>query len=79
MLSRDATNTNLIVFDLNRSGLEPTIYHTPGEHVNHIHHQCGSSTEGSQYLVESEVEIEIISGFNFHICCKSIFIIQCEY
>ena len=36
MLSGEATtNTNFIVFGLTRSGLEPTIYHTRGEHVNH--------------------------------------------
>ena len=35
MLSGEATNTNFIVFGLNRSVLEPTIYHTQGEHANH--------------------------------------------
>ena len=35
MLSREATNTNLIVFGLTRQGLEPTIYCTRGEHGNH--------------------------------------------
>ena len=35
MLSRETTNTNSIVFGLTRSGLEPTIYRTLGEHVNH--------------------------------------------
>jgi hypothetical protein len=35
VLSGEATNTNFIVFDLTRPGLEPTIYHTRGEHVNH--------------------------------------------
>jgi hypothetical protein len=29
-----ATNTNLIVFGLNQSGLKLTIYHTQGEHAN---------------------------------------------
>jgi hypothetical protein len=33
--SREATNTNFIVFGLTRPGLEPTIYHTRGEHANH--------------------------------------------
>jgi hypothetical protein len=28
VLSREATNTNYIVFSLTRSGIEPTIYHT---------------------------------------------------
>ena len=31
----DATITNLSVFGLTRSGLEPTIYRTRGEHTNH--------------------------------------------
>jgi hypothetical protein len=35
MFSGEATNTNLIVFGLTRPGLEPTIYHTRGEHANH--------------------------------------------
>ena len=35
MLSREAANTNLIVFGLTRPGLEPTIYRTRGKHVNH--------------------------------------------
>ena len=35
MLSEEATNTNFIVFDLIRTGLNPTIYHIRGEHANH--------------------------------------------
>ena len=35
VLSREATNTNLIVFGLTRPRLEPTVYHTRGEHANH--------------------------------------------
>jgi hypothetical protein len=35
LLSGEATNINFIVFGLTRSGLEPTIYHTRGEHANH--------------------------------------------
>ena len=34
MLSGEATNTNFIVFGLIWPGLEPTIYHTRGEHTN---------------------------------------------
>jgi hypothetical protein len=33
--SGEALNTNFIVFGLTRSELEPTIYHTRGEHANH--------------------------------------------
>ena len=32
---REATNTNIIGFGLTRSGLEPTIYRTRGEHDSH--------------------------------------------
>jgi hypothetical protein len=35
LLSGEATNTHLIVFDLTRPGLEPSIYRTRGEHANH--------------------------------------------
>jgi hypothetical protein len=35
MLSREATNTNFIVFGLILLGLEPTIYRTGGKHDNH--------------------------------------------
>ena len=35
MLSGEATNTNFIVFSLNRLGLEPTICCTRGEQANH--------------------------------------------
>ena len=35
VLSGEATNTNFIVFGLTRSGLEPMIYRTRGEHANH--------------------------------------------
>ena len=34
-VSREATHTNFIVFGLTRSGFEPTIYRTRGEHANH--------------------------------------------
>jgi hypothetical protein len=33
VLSREATYTNFIVFSFTRSGLEPTIYRTRGEHA----------------------------------------------
>ena len=35
VFSGEVTNTNFIVFGLQLSGLEPTIYHTWGEHANH--------------------------------------------
>ena len=33
VLSGEVTNTNFIVFGLTRSGLEPTIYRTRGDHA----------------------------------------------
>ena len=36
--------TNLIVFGLIQSGLEPMIYRTGGMHPNHLHHRCSSYT-----------------------------------
>ena len=35
VLSEEATNTNFIVFGLTRSGIDPTVYHTLGEHANY--------------------------------------------
>ena len=35
MFSGEEPNTNFIVFGLQLPGLEPTIYHTQGEHANH--------------------------------------------
>ena len=34
VLNGEATHTNSIAFGLTRLGLEPTIYHTRGEHAN---------------------------------------------
>jgi hypothetical protein len=35
MASRELKHTNCIIFDLTRSGREPTIYRTRGEHADH--------------------------------------------
>ena len=35
MLCREATNTNFIIFHLTQLVLEPTVYHTLSEQVNH--------------------------------------------
>ena len=35
LLSREATNTNFLIFGSPQSVLELTIYHTRGEHANH--------------------------------------------
>ena len=43
MLSIEPTNTNFKIFGLTRLGLEPTIYRTRGEHVNHYNTDAVSS------------------------------------
>ena len=43
MLSKETSNTNSIVFDLTRPGLEPMIYRTRGEHANHYTTDFGYS------------------------------------
>jgi hypothetical protein len=48
-LSRQSTNTICIVFGLTRSGLEPTIYHTRGEHANHNTTVCYVSIVPQQH------------------------------
>jgi hypothetical protein len=35
VLSGETANSNFIVFGLTQPRLEPTIYHTSGEHANH--------------------------------------------
>ena len=34
MFSRGAANTNVLVFDLTQSGLDPMTFHTHNEHAN---------------------------------------------
>ena len=48
VVSGEATNTNFIIFGLIRSGLEPTIYRTGGEHANHY------TTDAVQILENSD-------------------------
>jgi hypothetical protein len=43
-----AINTNFIVFGLTRSGLEPTIYRTQGEHANHYATDAVTQNEDKQ-------------------------------
>jgi hypothetical protein len=47
MHSREAANTNFIVFGLKRQGIEPMIYSIQGEHANHyVNHRYGSDCLG---------------------------------
>jgi hypothetical protein len=49
-LSREATNTNFIVFGLTWPGLEPMIYHIRGEqHANHYTHSTHAASLGSKW------------------------------
>ena len=53
MFSGEATNTNCIAFDLTKSGLEPTIYLTRGEHANHYTTEA-EGLEPTIYLTRGE-------------------------
>jgi hypothetical protein len=64
MLSGEETHSNFIVFGMTQSGLEPTIYHTPGEHAKHyitdavifrymLHEQSTSICQGSFFISRS--------------------------
>jgi hypothetical protein len=48
--SGKATNLNLIVFRLTRSGPEPTIYRIRGEHTNHY------TTDAVSVIVQSSAQ-----------------------
>jgi hypothetical protein len=49
VLSGEATHTDLMVFGLNQSGFEPTIYRTRGEHANtYTTDAVGLKGEGTQ-------------------------------
>jgi hypothetical protein len=37
MLSKEAANTNIIVFGLTQQGMEPTIFRTQGKQANHYY------------------------------------------
>ena len=52
MLSREAINTNFIVFGLMRQRFKPTIYDTQGQHANH-------------YTTDAVLKIKII--YQYHI------------
>ena len=50
LLSREATNTNFIVFDLTRPGLECMIYRTQGEHTNQFITNVGPDLSTVRFL-----------------------------
>ena len=63
VFSEEAINTNFIVFDLTRSGLEPTIYFTRGKYANHY------TTDGGINLKQTY----IFSMNDFHSWTKTCF------
>jgi hypothetical protein len=57
--SGEATNTNFIVFGLTRSGIDPMIYHTRGEHANH--YTTGAVDPGLGLAHKYKADFNIIS------------------
>ena len=55
VLSREATNTNLIVFGLTQSGLEPTIYCTRGEHAHQGSNPRSTALEASTQTITPQI------------------------
>ena len=67
MFSGESTNTNFIVFGLTRSGLEPTIYRTRGEHANHdatgaVNYAWKLHTVKHTYIIQNKVSQGVISS-----------------
>ena len=58
MLSREATNTNFIIFGLIQSGLEPTIYRTRGKLANHY----TTDAVGNWFVLKKKKEKKGITG-----------------
>jgi hypothetical protein len=74
MLSRKATNTNLIVFGLTQPGLEPMIYHTRGEHANHYTTDAVHLLDmfnSKTCVIVKHVSYHVLDMFNSKICVIS--------
>ena len=56
--SQETTHTNFIVFGLTWPGLEPTIYHTRGEHVNYY------TTDAVKFYYRDQIKYLIIMCIN---------------
>jgi hypothetical protein len=74
MLSREATNTNFIVFGLTRSGLEPTIYHTWYKQDNHYTINVFHSFYKKRKFLDTDMynKEQIISNMLFRYKCISV-------
>jgi len=56
VLRGESTNTNCIVLGLTRSGIDPTIYRTRGDHVNlapHVQFPCMKSAAHGQRSISA--------------------------
>jgi hypothetical protein len=62
VLSGVAANTNCIVFDFTRPGLEPTICYIQGEHTNHY------STDTMHYIKYLRVSLVFGSMSLYNLC-----------
>jgi hypothetical protein len=59
----DSEPTSLVVFDLTRSGLEPTIYNTRGKHTNHYTTDAVSSRICFSYLLYRPFNITLMGRY----------------
>ena len=66
MRSGEATDTNCIVFGLTRSGFEPTIYRTRGEHTNHYTADSIKNTHLHFYLDKHD---KLLVNFTLGLVC----------
>jgi hypothetical protein len=64
MLSREATNTNYIVFGLTRPGCKLMIYHTRGQHANHYATDAGFLK--SVYSIKCKTHYKRSDGKDFN-------------
>jgi hypothetical protein len=71
-----AITTNVLVFGLTRSGLEPTIYRTRGEHANHYTTDTVISYAPNDFIThksnKEQLYLLIWYHFNFPECCLII-------
>ena len=70
VFSGEATNSNFIIFGLTRSGLEPTMYCTRGEHVDHYttdaiiwRNSCRIVNKEKKKAIEYWVQLKSKSNF----------------
>ena len=85
VLSREVRNTNFIFGGLTRLGLEPTIYHTRGEHANNTpSHRCGFYNEEVFKIIVINTETWLSRGvtlniMNIYLQCNCRFTLKTLY